>query len=80
MNITAKEIAHLIHGQVDGNDDAKVARPAAIDQAQQGSNHILTHIPNMKNLSIAPNASIIISSGMTFNPQKPVSSHADPSC
>ena len=70
MEFTAKQIAELLNGSIDGNPDEKVSRLAKIEEGTPGS---LTFLANPAYTSFAYSSkSSILITGNDFQPESPI--------
>jgi UDP-3-O-[3-hydroxymyristoyl] glucosamine N-acyltransferase len=74
MRISAKEIARLVNGDLEGNPDAWVTRPGKIEEGGEGT---LTFLANPKYEDFAyTNKTAVLLVGMNFQPARPIAAEA----
>jgi UDP-3-O-[3-hydroxymyristoyl] glucosamine N-acyltransferase len=70
MKVTAAQLAHLLHGTLDGDPDAAVRRPARIEEAGEGDFAFLDN-PKYESYAYTTKASVLLVH-KSFQPSQPV--------
>lgn len=71
MDITAAQLAHLLHGSLEGDPNATVRQPARIEEAKQGDFAFLDN-PRYESYAYTTKASVLLVN-KSFQPVQPVS-------
>ncbi len=71
MQVTAKQISHILHGEVIGDPLALIERPGKIEEARPGEITFLAN-PKYESFAYTTNASVILVS-RDFTPKQPIS-------
>lgn len=71
MDITAAQLAHLLHGSLEGDPNATVRQPARIEEAKQGDFAFLDN-PRYEAYAYTTKASVLLVN-KSFQPAQPVS-------
>ena len=72
MQYTAKELAHIVKGSVEGDENVKVWKPCKIEEGEEGGITFLGN-PTYTHYIYEKQASIVIVN-RTFQPERPISS------